>query len=101
MLLKYTKSRHLLKRNKTHTNPQSKLIKYNLKMFHVSSANYPIAQPLATILNSVIEAEKLPSSLNLDIEVEPASDALQHFINNCFVAMDNVFFSTYVVYICS
>jgi hypothetical protein len=75
---------------------------------HVSSANYPIAQPLATILKASSQdlerqskkvdeqQQQQPSSedFDLDFDRESQSDALQHLVRNCFVAMDNVFFST-------
>jgi hypothetical protein len=97
-----------------------------MSMSHVSSANYPIAQPLATILKTAIPIEQndanadananadadadadttgtvhaSSNAVNLarenfkfEIDRESQSDALQHFVRNCFVAMDNVFFST-------
>jgi len=73
-------------------------------MSHVSSASYPIAQQLATLLNTAISEEAAKEKCNddndnsrlppLEIDVECKADALQHFIRNCFVAMDDVFFST-------
>ncbi len=70
---------------------------------HVSSASYPIAQPLATILKAAIPnadkdtngaAATRKDNIKLVVDRESQEDALQHFIRNCFVAMDNVFFST-------
>jgi len=76
-------------------------------MSHVSSASYPIAQPLATLLNVAISNEVGISLENedehsteskvlppMEIEVESKSEALQHFIQNCFLAIDDVLFST-------
>jgi|AntRauTorckE5430_2_1112549.scaffolds.fasta_scaffold64884_1 hypothetical protein len=74
-------------------------------MSHVSSARYPIAQPLATLLNVAIRKEVVIPVENeehsiddelppLEIDVESKSDALKHFIQNCFLAIDDVLFST-------
>lgn len=66
---------------------------------HVSSASYPIAQPLATILKAAIDGQQqeqhkqLPQQEN-QIDVESKADALQHFVRNSFVAMDDMYFAT-------
>ena len=63
---------------------------------HVSSASYPIAQPLATILKVAIDGQKQqqPQGNDKQIDVESKEDALQHFIRNSFVAMDDMYFAT-------
>ena len=86
-------------------------------MSHVTSASYPIAQPLATILHAAIDNEShinnneshnnddnsaknadadadVDVTVDVTVDVESQRDALQHLIRNCFVAMDDVFFST-------
>ncbi len=75
---------------------------------HVSSACYPIAQPLATILQAATSANANGASANstsdsnpttsssstLELDAESQADALQHLINNSFVAMDDMYFAT-------
>uniref|UniRef100_A0A7S3VBU6 Non-canonical E2 ubiquitin-conjugating enzyme C-terminal domain-containing protein n=1 Tax=Chaetoceros debilis TaxID=122233 RepID=A0A7S3VBU6_9STRA len=64
---------------------------------HVSSANYPIAQPLATILKVAIDGQKQQPQQQPQVnqvDVESKEDALQHFIRNSFVAMDDMYFAT-------
>ncbi len=70
----------------------------------VTSESYPIAQPLATILQKAVQIEtndgvsvinaNYKSSKNVELVLEPIEDALQNIIRNCFVAMDEMFFYT-------
>ena len=63
----------------------------------VSSERYPTTQPLATILRKVVQVDTSQStSNNENIEVvrESVEDALRNVFRNCFVAMDEMYFST-------
>ena len=85
-------------------------------MSHVSSANYPMSKPLSTLIRATIQRsenkesrptassdqgsenngqeKRLLPPLSLELDVESKTDALQHFVRNCFVAIDNLLFAT-------
>ena len=82
---------------------------------HISSESYPISQPLATILRQVYKVNSSSSSsstlsssavvvgeadvkMNNEIKVslvrDSVEEALRSIIQNCFVAMDEMYFAT-------
>ena len=63
----------------------------------VSSASYPLSKPLAEILQRAIVSTgqgESNTSHCIHVEKERAENALQELVRNCFVAIDDVFFST-------
>lgn len=63
----------------------------------VTSASYPLSKPLAEILQRAIVAkgqDQSNASQCIYVVKERAENALQELIRNCFVAIDDVFFST-------
>ena len=73
---------------------------------HVSSASYPISQPLATILRTVVAAKATDADANVDadidnsgsseiiIETETLETAFQALVSNSLSAIDTTYFST-------
>ena len=75
---------------------------------HVSSASYPISQPLATILRTVVAAKAKDadananvdadidnsSSAEITIETETLETAFQALVSNSLSAIDTTYFST-------
>ena len=70
---------------------------------HVSSESYPISQPLATILHEVSKIDSSskatttsapPKTTTMSVLRENVEDALRSVIQNCFVAMDEMYFAT-------
>lgn len=73
---------------------------------HVSSASYPISQPLATILRTVVAAKSKGANANVDanidnsssaeitIETETLETAFQALVSNSLSAIDTTYFST-------
>jgi hypothetical protein len=63
---------------------------------------YPVAQPLATILNQVYVMDQDHASNETETETgdeetiqvvrDSVEDALQNLVRNCFVAMDEMYF---------
>lgn len=75
----------------------------NIHSSYVNSEEYPISQPLATILCSSVYVNtdneddyylSLHTKNNIEVVKESVEDALHNLIRNCFVAMDEMYFYT-------
>jgi hypothetical protein len=67
------------------------------KPSHVSQASYPITQPLASILQTVITSKvnfTKDVAPNIHIQKESVESGFEKLIRNCFVAIDDVYFAT-------
>lgn len=54
---------------------------------HISRAEYPIPQPLASLLRAAILDQK-------EAQLESLEDALGQLVGNSFEAMDSMYFAT-------